>query len=90
MIIWKTGFTLDFGIISLIPVWVYPEIFIEISKVTYQKLEIGKVFTQSVKIIRTLYPFKPKKGKGKTQKRVWSNDKKRESKCGENSRVRDG
>ena len=27
--------------------------------------------------IRTLDQFKPKKGKGKTQKRVWSNDKKK-------------
>ena len=64
--------------------------FIEISDLTYRKLEIGKVVTQPVKIIRTLYSFKPKKGKGKTQKRVWSNAKIRESKCGENSIVRDG
>ena len=35
-----------------------------------------KVVTQPVKIIRTLYPFRPKKMKGKTQKRVWSDDTK--------------
>ena len=34
--------------------------FIEISDLTYRKLEIGKVVTQPVKIIRTLDPFKPK------------------------------
>ena len=38
------------------------------SKVTYRKLEIGKVVTQHVKIIRTLYSFKPKKGEGKPKK----------------------
>ena len=38
----------------------YPQIFIEISKVTYRKLEIGKVVTQPAKIIHTLDPFKPK------------------------------
>ena len=68
----------------------HSEIFVERSKVKYQKLGIGKVVTQPVKMIRTLDPFKPKKGKGKTPKMVWSNDKKMESKCGENSRVRDG
>ena len=34
--------------------------FIEINDLRYRKLEIGKVFTQPVKILRTLDPFKPK------------------------------
>ena len=50
--------------------------FVEISNITYQKLDEVKVVTQPVKIICTLDPFKPKKGKGKTQKREWSSDKK--------------
>ena len=43
--------TLDFGICRD---------FVEISDVTYQKLDELKVVTQPVKIIRTLDPFKPK------------------------------
>ena len=50
--------------------------FIEISHLTYQELYEVKV----VKIIRTLDPFKSKKGKGKHQKREWSSDQKRKSK----------
>ena len=34
--------------------------FVEISDVTYQKLDEIKVVTQLVKMIRTLNPFKPK------------------------------
>ena len=34
--------------------------FVEISHVTYQKLDKLKVVTQPVKMIRTLDPFKPK------------------------------
>ena len=32
--------------------------FIDISDLTYRKMEIGKVVTQPVKIVRTLDPFK--------------------------------
>ena len=62
--------------------------FVEIKIVTYRKNEL-KVFTQPVEIIRTLDPFKPKKRNGKTQKREWSSDQKKESKFGGKSRLRE-
>ena len=55
-----------------------------ICHITYRKSDELKVVMQPVKIIRTLDPFKPKKGKGKTQKRDWNSDKKRETSVGKN------
>jgi len=49
------------------------EIFIEISKVVYQKLEIVKVITQRVNQYVLYIHLNPKKGKGKLKKgeQVW-------------------
>ena len=44
------------------------EIFIETRKVTYRKLEIGKVVTQPVKIYVLYTHLNPKKGTGKPKK----------------------
>ena len=67
-----------------------PRDFIEINYLRYRKLRIGKVVTQPVKIIRTLDPFKSKFSVVSKERGYGVMTKKRESKCGENSRVRDG
>ena len=63
--------------------------FIEISDLTYRKMEIGKVVTQPVKIIRTLTHLNPKLS-GVSKERGYGVMTKKERKCGEKSRLREG
>ena len=58
------------------------EIVTEISHLTYRKLYEVKSCHATCQNNIYVRPFKPKEGKGQTQKREWSSDKKRDSKCG--------
>ena len=61
-------YTRNLTYLHIYKLYLHPEIFIEISKVTYQKLEIGKVVTQPVKTNVLYTHLNPKKGKGKPKK----------------------